>query len=69
MEAYQVLKEIGGFKIIQIKNKLDTLNHISVKVIYAYDIIVEVQIGFGRKTPAYYAKHFIYELTRCDSHH
>jgi len=69
MEAYQVVNKIDYLKIMQIKNKLETLNHISVKVIFLDSIIGEVQIGFGRKTPAYYAKHFIYELTRCDSHH
>ena len=44
MEAYQVLKEKlkYDFKIIQIKNKLNTLNHISIKGIFRNEIIEEI---------------------------
>ena len=66
-KAFEMINTMEELNVIRIKSKLTTdLQNVTLNVIYMDMIIGEIQIRFGPKPANFYAKHFLYELTRCD---
>ena len=70
MPAYHLFKNVPGIQIIDIKQKIASLNNITVNFIYEQRYIGEMQFQYLDQTEAqkekYYANHFIYELERAN---
>ena len=68
IEAYKYFKKTPGIKIINIKEKIDDLNNITVNFIFEGKMIGEMQFQYQDQTDEqkerYHANHFIYELIR-----
>ena len=66
--AYKFLKETPGVKVIAIKEKISSLNNITVNFIYQNRFVGEMQFHYLEQTDQqkekYYANHILYELER-----
>ena len=71
VEIYEYLmKEDDHFKLIRIKNKINTfLRNVTLNFIYVQNLVVEIQIQCGEQPPNYGSSHFLYELARVSNPH
>ena len=68
MAAYHLFKNVPGIQIVDIKEKIQKLNNITVNFVYDERYIGEMQFHYEDQTAAqktkYYANHVVYELER-----
>jgi hypothetical protein len=63
-EAYNHFRETPGVQIIEVKEKLETLQNITVNFIFEQMIIGEMQFRFMDLPHNYQSNHFLYEIHR-----
>ena len=63
-DAYEHFKCMPSVKIINLKQKIETLQNITVNFIFEDRIIGEMQFRFTDHPYNYHSNHFLYELHR-----
>ena len=63
-ESYEHFCSTPGLYIVDIKEKLDTLENITVNFVYHDQFIGEMQFRYKELPQNYHANHFVYEVER-----
>ena len=62
--AYEHLTKVPGLEMVDIKEKLDFLENITVNFVYEDQFVGEMQFRYKELPLNYHANHFVYEVER-----